>query len=161
MNQKTRFVVQAGIIAALYVVLVEVFAPISFGLIQFRIAECLTILPFFTPAAIPGLFIGCLASNFLYQNILIDMVLGSLATLTAALLSYLLRKNKWLVPIPPVVVNAIVVPFVLKYGYGVEGTLLIFAGAVFLGQLVTAYGLGMVLLHGLLPVRNKIFNNHK
>ena len=105
-------------IAALYVVLTLVFAPISFGEIQVRFAEMLTILPLFTPAAIPGLFIGCLLGNILGGAIIWDTIFGSLATLVGAVVGYLLRKNRWLVPIPSILANVIVVPLVLKFGYG-------------------------------------------
>ena len=80
-DKRVLFLTQAAVIAALYVVLCEVFAPISFRNIQVRIAEGLTILPFFTPAAIPGLFVGCLIGNMLGGAIPLDVVCGSLATL--------------------------------------------------------------------------------
>ena len=83
------FLVQSAMIAAIYVVLTIVFAPISFGQIQFRIAEALTILPAFTPAAIPGLFVGCLIGNILGGAILPDIIVGSMATLLGAIFTYL------------------------------------------------------------------------
>ena len=107
-------------IAAIYVVLTIVFAPFSFGEVQVRIAEALTILPVFTPAAIPGLFIGCLIGNILGGALLPDIIFGSLATLIGALFTYLLRKrSKFLAPLPPILANIVVVPFVLRYAYGV------------------------------------------
>ena len=114
----TLFLAQSGIIAALYVALTLLFAPISFGPLQLRVAEALTILPLFTPAAIPGLFIGCLLANLLGGAIVWDVVFGSLATLIGAIFGYMLRKNRWLVPIPAILSNAIIVPLVLYYGYG-------------------------------------------
>ena len=87
------FLVQSAMIAAIYVVLTIVFAPISFGQIQFRIAEALTILPAFTPAAIPGLFVGCLIGNILGGAILPDIIVGSMATLLGAIFTYLLRNR--------------------------------------------------------------------
>ncbi|MDV9527922.1 QueT transporter family protein, partial [Clostridioides difficile] len=111
---------QAAMIAAIYVVLTYVFAPFSFGEVQVRIAESLTILPLFTPAAIPGLFIGCLIGNILGGAILPDIIFGSLATLLGAIFTYRLRnKNKILAPVPPIVANTVIVPFVLRFGYGV------------------------------------------
>ncbi len=154
MNKNVRFIVNAGLIAAIYVVLVLVFSFSSFGPIQFRVAEALTILPFFTPAAIPGLFIGCVIANLLGGAIIWDTIFGSLATLIAAFMSYKLRKNAWLVPVPPIVVNSIVVGLLLKYAYGIPDGLFLLMGSVFLGQLVAVYGLGMVLLKGLKPVRH-------
>ena len=79
-----------------------VFLPISFGPIQFRISELLCVLPYFTPAAIPGLFIGCLLANFLCGAAALDVIFGSIATLIGAVGSYLLRKNRYLVSVPPI-----------------------------------------------------------
>ncbi len=117
-NQKKRllFVVNSAVIAALYATLTLAFAPISFGIVQFRIAEALTVLPYFTPAAIPGLYIGCLIANIFSGNIF-DIIFGSLATLFAAILSYLLRKHKFLLTLPPVIVNSAVIPLILKFTY--------------------------------------------
>ena len=92
-SSRTYFMVYAAAIAAIYTVLTMVFAPISFGPIQFRISEALCILPFFTPAAVPGLFIGCLLSNLLCGAAALDIIFGSLATLIGALGSWMLRKN--------------------------------------------------------------------
>ena len=98
-NKSVLFMAQAAMIAAIYVVLTIVFAPFSFGEVQVRIAEALTILPVFTPAAIPGLFIGCLIGNILGGALLPDIIFGSLATLIGALFTYLLRKrSKFLAP---------------------------------------------------------------
>ena len=88
-NKKVLHLVQGAAIAAIYVVLVVVFNYWSFGPIQFRIAEALTILPFFTPAAIPGLFVGCLLANLLGGAIPADIIFGSIATLIGALLWFL------------------------------------------------------------------------
>ena len=117
-NKTLLFIMQAAMIAAIYVVLTVLFAPLGFLEIQIRFSEALTVLPFFTPAAIPGLFIGCLIGNFLGGAILPDIIFGSLATLLGAVFSYLLRKNKYLVPLPPIAANVLIVPFVLKYAYG-------------------------------------------
>lgn len=158
MNKNVKYLVKAGVIAALYVVLVMVFSFSSFGPIQFRIAESLTILPYFTSAAIPGLFIGCLIANILGGAIIWDVIFGSLATLLAAYLSYKLRKKEWLVPIPPIVINSVVVGFILKYAYGLEDGLLALMGSVFVGEFIAVYVFGMVLLKALKPIR-KIFND--
>lgn len=119
-DKKVLFIVQAAAIAAIYVVLTVVFAPLSFGEVQVRFAEALTVLPFFTPAAIPGLFVGCIIGNFLGGAIPLDILCGSIATLIGALGSYALRKHKLLVPVPPIAANTVIVPFVLYYGYGGE-----------------------------------------
>ena len=87
-NKGTLFMVQAAAIAAVYVVLTTVFAAFSFGEVQVRISEAMTILPVFTPAAIPGLFVGCLISNFLGGAILLDVIFGSIATLIGAVFTW-------------------------------------------------------------------------
>ena len=116
-NNKVLFMTQAAMIAAIYVVLCLVFEPISYGAIQTRVAEALTVLPFFTPAAIPGLFIGCLIANALGGGILLDVVAGSLTTLAAAYLTWMFRgKSKFLASVPPVVLNAIVITWVMTFG---------------------------------------------
>ena len=120
-RSKTLFVCQAGIIAAMYVALTYVFAPISFGAVQVRIAEALTILPIFTPAAIPGLFTGCLLGNILGGGVIWDVIFGSIATLLGAIGTYLLKKkNPIFGTIPPILANTLIVPFVLRYAYGVD-----------------------------------------
>lgn len=156
----TRRLAQGAVIAALYVVLTFVFAPISFGAMQVRIAEILTILPLFTPAAIPGLFVGCLLANILGGAIVWDVIFGSIATLIGAALGYVLRFNRWLVPIPAVVANTVIVPLVLRYGYGVDMPLLLIAVYVALGEIIGCYALGELLASVLLKRRN-IFSDGK
>ncbi len=133
---------QGAVIAALYVALTMIFAPISFGALQERVAEIMTIMPLFTPVAIPGLFIGCLLANLLNGAIVWDIIFGSLATLIGAALGYLLRKNRWLVPIPAIIANAVIVPLVLRYGYGVDMPLYLMAGYIALGEIISCYVLG-------------------
>ena len=114
-NQKVTFMTQAAMIAAIYVVLTYVFAPFSFGEVQVRIAEALTILPLFTPAAIPGLFVGCLIGNILGGAVLPDILCGSLATLIGAFFTYQLRnKSPYLAPLTPIAANTLIEPFVLR-----------------------------------------------
>ena len=117
-NRHVYLMVYGAAIAAIYVALTMSFSAISFGPVQFRISEALCILPFFTPAAIPGLFIGCFLSNLLCGAAVMDVVFGSIATLIGAVGSYCLRHNKWLVCVPPILANAIIVPWVLRYAYG-------------------------------------------
>lgn len=109
-NRHLYLMVYGAAIAAIYVALTMSFSAISFGPVQFRISEALCILPFFTPAAIPGLFIGCFLSNLLCGAAVMDVVFGSIATLIGAVGSYCLRHNKWLVCVPPILANAIIVP---------------------------------------------------
>ena len=153
MNDKQKpiqFLARAAIIAALYVVLTMVFAPISFGPMQVRIAEVLTILPLFTPAAIPGLFVGCLLGNILGGGVIWDIIFGSLATLIGAALGYALRSNRWLVPIPAILANAIIIPFVLKYGYGIEMPLILMGLYVGVGEIISCFVLGELFASALL-----------
>ena len=119
-NKTVYFMTYGAMIAAIYVALTMLFAPISFGPVQFRISEALCILPFFTPAAVPGLAVGCLLSNIFCGAMMPDVIFGTLATLIGAVGSYALRKNKWLVCIPPIVANALIIPFVLRFAYGAE-----------------------------------------
>ena len=123
--KKTKTMTQAALIAALYVVLTFVANAMGLasGAIQIRLSEALTILPCFTPAAIPGLFIGCLISNILVGSVIWDIVFGSLATLIGAIGTHYLRKHKWLSPLPPIISNSVIVPFVLVYAYGVQDAL--------------------------------------
>ena len=145
-NRKAiNFIVMSALIASLYVSLTLAFAPISFKAVQFRIAEALTILPLFTPAAIPGLFIGCLIANLLGGAIMWDVIFGSLATLIGAWLGYRLRSNRWLVPIPAIIANTIIVPLVIKFGYGDTMPLLLLMVYIFIGEVGGCYVLGELL----------------
>ena len=114
---QVQMVAHAAMIAAVYVVLTMLFAPFSFRAIQVRVSEALTILPLFTPAAVPGLFVGCILANMLGGAIIWDVIFGSLATLIGAVAGMMLRKNRWLVPIPAIAANTVIVPLVLRYGY--------------------------------------------
>lgn len=158
-NSKTLFITQAAIIAALYVVLTLL--ANSLGLanhaIQLRFSEALTILPFFTPAAIPGLFLGCLISNLLTGAIIWDVVFGSLATLLGAVGTHLLRRCKWLTPLPPIAANTVIVPLVLYFAYQLPGSIPYFMLTVGIGEILSCGVLGMLLLLTLQRYRNTIF----
>ena len=156
-NKKSTFITQGAVIAALYVVLVIVFQTWSFGPIQFRIAEALTILPCFTPAAIPGLFIGCLISNLIGGALIWDVIFGSLATLIGAVGTYLLRRYKWLAPVPPILANTIIVPLVLKYAYEFDGFLWYFMVTVGASEIIVCGIIGMLLFKALNRHRNVLF----
>ena len=148
-RESTRKIAYGAVIAALYVALTVVFA-ISFGAIQVRVAEVLTIMPLFTGAAVPGLFIGCLLANIMGGAIIWDVIFGSIATLTGAALGYALRKNRWLVPIPTFVANSIAVPLVLKYGYRLDLPLGLEVIYVAVGEIIGCYVLGELLASALL-----------
>lgn len=156
-NKGVLFMTQAAMIAAIYVVLTVVFAPFSFGEVQVRIAEALTILPFFTGAAIPGLFIGCVIGNILGGAILPDIIFGSLATLIGACTTYLLRSHKFLAPVGPIVANTIVVPFILRYGYSILLPIPVMMLSVGIGEVISCGVLGMVLLFALNKYSHLIF----
>ncbi|MEE1314655.1 MAG: QueT transporter family protein [Faecalimonas sp.] len=157
-NQKILFLTQAAMIAALYVVLTIVFQPFSFGDLQVRIAEALTILPVFTPAAIPGLFIGCLIGNLLGGAILPDTIFGSLATLLGAIFTYALRKqSKYLAPLPPIFANTLLMPFVLRYAYGLNLPIAYFMLTIGVGELISCGLLGIIVYTALHKHQYKIF----
>ena len=157
-GKKTRLMTESALIAAVYVALVLLFKPISFGAIQFRIAEARCVLTFFSLSAVPGLAIGCLLGNFFSGAAMPDVIFGTFATLLAAILSYKLRTvSKWLVCLPPILANAIIVPFVLQYAYGVtDGYFFLFA-TVGLGEILAVGVLGNVLLLALEGKKELIF----
>ena len=159
MNKKLITMSQAAMIAALYVVLT--FVANTFGLasgvIQIRLSEALTILPYFTPAAIPGLTIGCLLSNCLTGCAPLDIVFGTVATLLGALGSYALRKYQWLTPIPPILANTIIVPWVLCFAYGAKDAVPYMMITVGIGEVISCYVLGMLLLLSLKKFGGSLF----
>lgn len=146
-KRKNSFLTYAAMIAALYVLLTALSGLFGLdkGAVQFRISEMLTILPYFTPAAIPGLFVGCLLSNILNGCLPWDVVFGSLATLLGAIGTYLLRKWKWTAPIPPIVANALIVPPVIIAVYGTELPYILVLLGVLVGEVVCCGILGYVL----------------
>lgn len=159
-NNKVLFLTQAAMIAAIYVVLTVVFAPFSFGQVQVRISEALTILPFFTPAAIPGVALGCLVGNAIGGAIVPDIVFGSFATLLGAIFTYLLRKkSEYLAPLPPIISNTIIVPFVLRHAYGVPLPIPFMMLTVGIGEVISCGVIGMILLRTLKKYRYRIFKN--
>ncbi len=149
--KNTKMLTHSAIIAALYVVLtyLATMSGLSSGVIQVRFSEALTILPVFTPAAIPGLFIGCFVANLLSGCVIWDVIFGSLTTLFAAILTRCFKKNKWFAPVPPIILNAITVPFILSYVYGAKGSISFFMLTVFLGEFISCGVLGTVLMMGL------------
>ncbi|MDD6435252.1 MAG: QueT transporter family protein [Clostridiales bacterium] len=161
-NKNVLFLTNAAMIAAIYVVLTVVFAPFSFGEVQIRIAEALTILPIFTPAAVPGLFVGCLIGNILGGAILPDVIFGSLATLLGALGTYLLRnRSRYLAPIPPIVSNTVIVPFVLRFAYGINLPIPFMMLTVGIGEVVGCGVLGIILSMALSRYKGRIFEKQE
>lgn len=168
-NKNVTMMTQAAIIAALYVVLTMIANAMGVAnyAIQVRFSEALCILPFFTTAAIPGLTIGCLIANLLTGAMIWDVVFGSLATLIGAIGTYLLRKNKFLMTLPPVIANMVIIPLVLRYGYGitweingVDWAIPYFAITIGIGEIISVCIFGSLLLKALLPYKNIIFKNN-
>ena len=158
-RKDVRFITVAAIIAALYTVLTVFINAFNLanGMIQVRISEALTVLPFFTPAAIPGVTLGCILSNMFMGNPIPDVVFGSLATLLGAIGTYLLsriplcKKNKgaWICTLPPVITNGLIIPFVLKYAYNMPNPLWQLAAGVVAGEIICCCILGGILLYSL------------
>lgn len=146
-NTKAGYLTSAGIIAALYVVLtmISTMMGLSSGAVQVRLSEALCVLPCFTSAAVPGLFVGCLISNLLSGCVIWDVVFGSLATLIGAVGTRFLRKKRILATASPIIVNAAVIPVVLIYAYGVENGYLMILLTVTAGELISCGLLGSVV----------------
>ncbi len=138
---------QSAMIAALYVALTFVanMAGLANGAVQLRLSEALTVLPVFTPAAVPGLFLGCALANLLTGAALWDVIAGSLATLLGALGTYWLRKHRIFCLLPPILANVLVVPFVLAWVYMAEGTIPFFMLTVGAGEVISCGVLGWFL----------------
>ena len=138
------------------------FVANAFGLanyaVQVRFSEALTILPIFTPAGIPGLFIGCLISNILTGCAIPDIIFGSLATLIGAFGTRALKSNRFLAVLPPIAANAIIVPLILKYAYGLEPLWFSFL-TVTAGEIISCGVLGLLLAFALNKYRKQIFGN--
>ncbi len=160
MNNKmlSLLMVQGAMIAAIYVVVTFALAPISFQEIQLRVSEALTILPMFTPAAVPGLFIGCLIANAISGAPLPDIVFGSLATLLGAIGTRMLRNRKPVVAIiPPILANMFIVPYILRYAYEVPLPIPLMMLTVGAGEAVSCGVLGLLLHKALFVHRKDIF----
>lgn len=158
MNIKT--LTRAAIIAALYVLISFIVQPFASGLLQCRVSEALTVLPYFSGAAVPGLFIGCLLFNLLSGAVAYDVVFGSVATLLAAVCTWYLRKKgvtKYLAPLPSVVLNGLIIGAVLVYAYGVPVTYPVAVAYVAAGQAIACYALGLPLMLLLERMENRLF----
>ncbi len=155
-TEKIFFLVQAGAIAALYVVLTVFVSAFNLasGAIQVRLSEALCILPCFTLSAVPGLTVGCFLANLFTGAPVWDVIFGTLATLIGGIFTYLLKKHKFLSTLPPVIANALIIPFVLCYAYGLNGvwvfggvdlSLLFYAFTVGLGEVISVCIFGSIL----------------
>ena len=142
---KSRFIVTSAVIAALYAALTMGFYVISYGAVQFRISEALTILPMFTPAAVPGLTIGCLIANFMGGNGILDVIFGTLATLLASICTRAFRKHTFLALFSPVFFNAIIIGTMIYFIAPNEGAIYYNILTVGFGELVVCFGIGYPL----------------
>lgn len=149
--KKTGFTARAvalgGVIAALYVALSMAAAALglSSGVIQVRFSEALCILPCFTPAAIPGVTVGCFLTNVIAGGEPLDMIFGTVATLIGAVGTFLLRKNRWLAAVPPILANVLIIPWVLQTAYGVTDSYWFLMLTIFAGEFISIGILGELL----------------
>ena len=158
-DRKTGQLIHGAVIAAIYVVLTY-FAwgfDLASGAIQCRFSEALTVLPYFTPAAVPGVTAGCFLANLLMGSPLPDVLFGTLATLLGALGTRALRNNRSLCALPPVVSNAVIIPFVLRFAYGVPDMIPLLMLSVGAGELIACMLFGQILISALLPLRYRLF----
>ena len=162
-RNKIRGITQAAIIAAIYVVLTYItnIFGLANGAVQCRLSEAMCVLPAFTGSAIPGLFVGCLISNLLTGCAIFDIVFGSVATLIGAYGTFLLCKrdvSPFFLPLCPVLSNTFIIPFVLKYAYGLNGGIWYFMVTVGIGEIISCGILGMLLYFSLSKKANIIFH---
>ena len=162
-NTKARnslaYITEASAIAALYTVITIAIGPLGSSAIQCRIPEAMCILAIFTPAAIPGLTIGCLVSNIATGCLWQDVLFGTLATLIGAIGARMLRRIWWLTPLPTVVANTLIIPFVLAYAYHAEEGIPFLMLTVGIGEVISAYVLGIALYFALRKNARYIFKN--
>ncbi len=153
-------IIQFVVIAALYagLTITEQFTVgMTKDIIQVRLSDALLILPVFTPAAIPGLFAGCLISNYVIGCHPYDVIFGSVATLIGAIGTYLVRKHKFMAPVPPIIINMIVIPILFAYVYGYENPFWYFVVAIGVGELIACGVLGIALMLGLEDHKDSLF----
>ena len=165
-KQIGRYIIQFLVIAAVYagiMIIQDSTVGMTRGFFQIRVSEALTVLPVFTPAAIPGLFVGRLVSGYFMlgvtqKSFVYDIVFGSLATLVAAFGTFLIRKQKFLAPVPPIIINMIVTPLLFTYVYRFDDhSLLSYVIAIGFGELIACGVLGIALMLGLEDHRDKLF----
>ena len=160
MRYDTKYVTKAALIAAMYVVLIAIqmipAASLTFGAVQLRLAEGLTVLPFVEAAAVPGVFVGCFISNLILMAVsgfgLVDLICGSLVTLVAAIITRK-AKNKFIAFLIPVVLNGFLVSIWVSYYTGIPywTTVLGIMG----GEALSVFIFGYAILY--VYERSKIF----
>lgn len=159
-NKKhVRFLCEAALIAAIYVILTYFCAAVgmSSGAIQLRFSEALCIFGLFTPAALPGVALGCFMANLLTGCALWDIVFGSLASLIGMVGVIALKKFPYLAPVPYALANMIIVPFVVKLVYGAPEALPLIFLTVGIGEIISVFGFGIPLYLVLKKHKNVIF----
>lgn len=160
-KKTVKMLTRSAAVAALYTALTFVSAlmGLSSGVIQFRLSEVLCLLPLVMPEAVWGLFIGCAVSNLLTGCVIWDVIFGSLATLIGAIITSkmtaFVSKNYWVASLPCVISNALIVPLVLIFAYGAEGSFIFFFITVAIGELVMATLVGSFVYSRL--VKNSLF----
>ncbi len=159
-SRETVYLVAYGaVIAAIYVALTMAFQPISFGPIQFRISEALCILPVFTAAAVPGVSVGCFLANLLCGAAPMDIVFGTIATLIGAVGTRMLKDKGWIACVPPIVSNALIIPWVLRFAYGAEDLIPFMIVTVAIGEVLAVGVLGSLLRTVLEPRKSLLFGS--
>ena len=154
-----RYICEASAIAALYIVITIAIGPLGNAVIQCRIPEAFCVLAIFTPAAIPGMTIGCLISNIATGCLWQDVLFGTLATLMGVVGARMLRRIWWLTPLPTVVANTLIIPFVLAYAYHAEEGIPFMMLTVGIGEVISAYVLGITLYFALRKNAHYLFKN--
>ena len=158
-DKQIKYITNGASIATMYVVLTyfSSIMGLASGAIQIRLSEGLVAMLYLTPAAIPGLTIGCLLANILTGCCLLDCAFGTFATFIGAYLGFMLRKKaKWLIPLPTVISNSIIVPFVLIYGYGINSPYYVLASSVCFGEIISAGVVGLIILGAILHIGYKM-----
>lgn len=164
MANKSRQLTFAAAIAALYVALSLICGALGLasGAVQIRLSEALCILPVYSAYAVSGLFCGCLITNLILSGSVIDVIFGSIATLIGALLTRVIgKRHKILAICAPIASNTVIIPFVLKYAYGIEDAVILLALGIFVGEVVSCGFFGMLLdrMLGAYPQLLKLIEN--
>ena len=156
-TQATRRLARGAVIAALYTALTLLLAPISYGQLQIRLSEAMTLLPILLPEAVPALAVGCLLSNILGGCTILDIVFGTLATLLAALCTHRLRGKFWLAAAMPVLFNGVIVGAVVHYCYSPAFPLLLCMLTVAIGEAIACMIVGPLLIGALRRIPGRVF----
>ena len=148
MAKKSKKLTYSAAIAALYVALSLMSGALGLasGAVQVRFSEALCILPIYSAYAVPGLFCGCLITNLILSGSVIDVIFGSLATLIGAMLTRVIGKERKILALcAPIASNTIIIPFVLKYAYGIGDAMWLLALGIFVGEVISCGFFGMLL----------------